>query len=120
MCNIPYIYYFINHSRTLYVNSQVRTFFAMYPDVPELALAETASRTDMQFIRWTLWVQRSVRALLPIQTGRISHAKKLIDVDVIQSILIPIARNLLQEKMSYPLTIVCILLRLCSFAFKIF
>ena len=46
--------------------------------------------------------------------------KKGQDVDVIQLILIPIARALLQEKIDYPLTIVYTPLRLCGFAYKLF
>jgi hypothetical protein len=42
------------------------------------------------------------------------------DVDAIQSILVPIARTLLQEKIDYPLTIIYISLRICGFAYKLF
>jgi hypothetical protein len=63
---------------------------------------------------------------LPIQKGKILYTKKekyyiqkhflqRMLHDAIQSILIPIARGLLEEKIAYPPTIVYIL-RLCGFA----
>ena len=73
----------------------------------------TDSNCKSDNLSWTVWVLRTVSALLPIQIGRTSHTKKLFENS-------PIARNLLQEKMNYPLTIVYIPLRLCGFAYMIF
>ena len=46
--------------------------------------------------------------------------RKGYDIDVIQAILTPISKDLLQEKIDYPLTIVYEPLRLCGFAYKLF
>ena len=42
------------------------------------------------------------------------------DLDAIESIFIPIAKDLLKKKNEYPLTIVYVPLRLCGFAYKLF
>lgn len=41
-------------------------------------------------------------------------------VDAMQAILLPIAKDLLYQKIRYPLTIIYVPLRLCGFAYKLF
>ncbi len=95
----------------------------MYPDVPVIAMTATASRTDMQFIMDSL-VLKNCKCIVANPNRKNITYKKVFgeghDVDVIQLILLPIARDLLKEKMDYPLKIVYIPLRLCGFAYKLF
>ncbi len=62
--------------------------------------------------------------LLAVQTGGTFFYRKLSrhgqGIDSIQSILMPVARSLLQEKIDYPLTVMYIPLKLCGFAYKLF
>ena len=95
----------------------------MYPDVPVLAMTATASRIDMQFIVDSLGLKNCKTIVANPDRKNIMYKKifrKGCDVDAIQSILIPIARNLLPEKIDYPLTIMYVPLRLCGFAYKLF
>ena len=82
---------------------------ARYPDVPVLAMKATASRIDMQFIMDSLGLKNCQAIVASPARKNITYKKifrKGHDVDAIQSILIAIARDLLQEKIDYLLTIV--------------
>ena len=96
---------------------------AMYPEVPVLAMSATASRIDVQFIMDSLGLKNCKDIVANPDRENITY-KKIFregnDVDAIQCILIPIARDLLQEKIDYPPTIVYVPLRLCGFAYKLF
>jgi superfamily II DNA helicase RecQ len=95
----------------------------MYPDVPVLAMTATATRNDIQCILNSLGLKKCKCIVANPDRKNITYKKifcKGKDVDAIQSILIPIARGLLEEKIAYPLTIVYISLRLCGFAYKLF
>ncbi len=81
----------------------------MYPDVPVIAMTATASRTDMQFIMDSLGLKNCKCIVTNPNRKNITYRKVFReghDVDVIQFILLPIANDLLKEKMDYPLAIV--------------
>ena len=103
--------------------SKLRVLCAMYPDVPVLAMTATANRIDMQFIMDSLGLKNCKAIVANPDRNNITYKKifrKGRDVDAIQAILTLIARDLLQEKIDYPLTIVYVPLRLCGFAYKLF
>ena len=85
-------------------------------NVPVLVMTATASQMNMQFIM--------VKAIVANPDRKNITYKKIFrkghDVDAIQYILIPLVRELLQEKIDYPLTIVYVPLRLCGFTYKLF
>ena len=103
--------------------SKLGVLCAMYPDVPVHAMTATARRTDMQFIMDSLGLKKC-KCIVANPDRKNIKFKKVFregqDFDDIQSILIPIARCLLQEKIDYPLTIIYVPFRLCGFAHKLF
>jgi ATP-dependent DNA helicase RecQ len=86
-------------------------------------MTATASRTDMQAILDSLGLKKC-RYIVANPDRKNIFYKKVFrhgqDIDAIQSILIPIAKCLLEEKIEYPLTIVYVPLKLCGFAYKLF
>ena len=96
---------------------------ALFPSVPVLAMTATASQTDLKCIQDLLGLKKC-KCIIANPDRKNIFYKKLFrsgkDVDTITSILMPMARNLLQYKSEYPLTIVYVTLRLCGFIYKLF
>lgn len=86
-------------------------------------MTATASRADINSIIESLGVKDCKYIIGNPDRKNIFYEKMFRhgqDLDAIQSILIPIAKGLLEEKNEYPLTIVYVPLRLCGFAYKLF
>ena len=85
---------------------------ALFSDVPVLAMTATASRADMKSIQDSLGL-KNCYLVVGNPDGRNITYQKLFrhgqDVDAVQSILMPIAKGLLQQKTNYPLTMIYVL-----------
>ena len=96
---------------------------ALFSEVPVLAMTATASLADIKAIQDSLGLKNCTLVVANPDRKNIVYKKVFRhgqDVDAIQSILMPIARSLLQQKIEYPLTIVYVPLKLCGFAYKLF
>ncbi|XP_028394542.1 putative ATP-dependent DNA helicase Q1 [Dendronephthya gigantea] len=96
---------------------------ALFPHVPVIAMTATASHADVKCIKDSLGLKKCKNVIGNPDRKNIYYKKVLRtghDVDTIESILMPIASDLLQQKIAYPLTIIYISLRLCGFAYKLF
>ena len=86
-------------------------------------MTATASRTDMKYIQDSLGLKNCYQVVGNPDRSNITYQKLFRhgeDVDAIQLILMPIAKGLLLQKIEYLLTIICIPLKLCGFAYKLF
>ena len=86
-------------------------------------MTATASLADIKAIQDSLGLKNCTLVVANPDRKNIVYKKVFQhgqDVDAIQSILMPIARSLLQQKIEYPLTIVYVPLKLCGFAYKLF
>ena len=86
-------------------------------------MTATATRADMNRITDSLGLKNCKYIIGNPDRKNIFYQKVFRhgqDFDAIQSILMPIAKGLLEEKNEYPLTIVYVPLRLCGFAYKFF
>lgn len=82
---------------------------ALFPDVPCLAMTATASRTDVNAIQESVGLKNCKLIVANPDRNNIYYKKVFRhgqDADAIKSILMPIAKRLLDEKSSYQLTIV--------------
>ena len=96
---------------------------ALFPDVPCLAMTATASQTDMKAIQESLGLKKCKFIVVNPDRKNIFYEKLFRhgeDADALKSILIRVAKDLLEKKNEYPITIVYVPLRLCGFAYKIF
>ena len=87
---------------------------ALFPSVPVLALSATASIKDRQVIKDTLHMINPLEVVGSLNRPNIFYEKVFrngLDVESYEEILLPIARNLLIQKIEYPLTIVYLSLR---------
>ena len=86
-------------------------------------MTATASQTDMKTIQDSLGLKQCKLIVVNPDRKNIFYEKVFIsgeDADALKSILLPIAKELLEKKNGYPITIVYVPLRLCGFAYKIF
>jgi hypothetical protein len=96
---------------------------ALFPDIPCLAMTAKANQSDMNIIKDSLGLKNCAYIVANPDRKNIFYEKFLRrgqDVDFIKSILMPIAKHLLEKKDEYPLTIIYIPLKLCGFAYKLF
>ena len=96
---------------------------ALFPEIPCIAMTATASRADMNGITDSLGLKNCKYIIGNPDRKNIFYEKVFRhgqDLDAIESILMPIAKDLLKKKNEYPLTIVYVPLRLCGFAYKLF
>ena len=110
-----------NDFRTDY--AKLGVLCALFPNVPVVAMTATASQTDIKCIQAVLGLKKCKCIIANPDRKNIFYRKLFRsgkDVDAVTAILEPIAKDLLQDKNDYPLTIVYITLRLCGFAYKLF
>lgn len=96
---------------------------AVFPNVPVLALTATANKTDITEIQCSLGLKNCVEVVVNPDRPNIyykKHFRKGNDVAAIESILMPIAKELLKSTIGYPLTIIYLSLKWCGFAYRIF
>ena len=96
---------------------------ASFPDIPVVAMTATASLSDVGKIQESLGLKKCKQVIGNPDRPNI-FSKKVFrsgrDIDAIDSILRPIANELLTSKLNYPLTIIYLPLRWCGFAYKVF
>lgn len=96
---------------------------AAFPNVPVLALTATANKADRKHIKESLGLKKCVEVVANPDRKNIFYEKYFRegqDVDAIENICRPIANDLLQSGISYPLTIIYLSLRWCGFVYKLF
>ena len=97
---------------------------ASFPDIPVVAMTATASLSDVGKIEESLGLKKCKQVIGKPDRPNIFYKKVFRsgrDIDAIDSILRPIANELLTSKLSnYPLTIIYLPLRWCGFAYKVF
>ena len=96
---------------------------ALFHYVPVLAVTATANKMDMKCIHDSLGLKKCKFLVANPDRKNIFYRKVFYpkqDAESIQLILKPIAKDLLQHKINYPLTIIYISLKLCGFAYKRF
>ena len=96
---------------------------ATFPDIPVVAMTATASLSDAVKIQESLGLKKCKQVIGNPDRTNIFY-KKIFrsgrDIDAIESILRPIAKELLTSKLDLPLTIVYLPLRWCGFAYRLF
>ena len=86
-------------------------------------MTATASRTDVQCIQDSLGLKKCKHIIGNPNRKNIFYKKVFRtgkDMNSLQTILMPIARALLEQNIDYPVTIVYIPLRLFGFAYNLF
>ena len=86
-------------------------------------MTATASKTDLGCIQNSLGLKNCHHVIANPDRKNIFYKRFFRtgqDSDAVQSILMPIARGLLEDKINYPFTIVYLPLKLCGYAYKIF
>ena len=94
---------------------------ATFPTAPVVALTATASRRDIAAIKNSLTLKNPLEVVGNPNRPNIFYKKvfrKGDDVDFFEEILYPIANELKQEKVNFPITIMYLPLRWCEFAYK--
>ena len=89
--------------------------------MPVVALTATASREDVKAIKESLNLKNPLEVIGDPNRPNIFYEKvfrKDEDVDSFEKLLMPMACELKQQRLSYPLTILYLPLKWCGFAFK--
>ena len=103
--------------------SHLAVLCATFSNVPVIAMTATATKCDREEIKRSLDIKNCSEVVgNPDRTNIVyeKHFRVGSDVDSLMSILTPMAQDLLQENICYPLTIIYIPLRWCGYAYKIF
>lgn len=96
---------------------------ATFPQVPVVALTATASKADVKEIKDSLNMKNPLEVIGDPNRANIFYEKvfrKGNDIDFFQELLRPMASELKEIKLNYPLTILYLPLKWCGFAFKFF
>ena len=96
---------------------------ASFPDIPVLAMTATASVSDIGKIKESIGLKKCKLVASNPDRSNIFYRKVFRsgkDIDAVQSILKPIANQLLTSKQNFPLTVVYLPLRWCGFAYGLF
>ena len=91
--------------------------------VSVVALAATASKTDVSVIKESLNLKKPLEVIGNPNRPNIFYKRafrKGDDVDFFTDLLKPMACELKEKEVDYPITIMCLPLRWCGFAFKFF
>ena len=94
-----------------------------FANIPVLAMTATATRQDREDIKRLLGFKQCVDVVGNPDRKTIFYEKHFrvgSDMDLLISILMPMAKSLLHDQINYPLTIVYIPLKWCGFAYRIF
>ncbi|XP_028404072.1 ATP-dependent DNA helicase Q-like 1 [Dendronephthya gigantea] len=103
--------------------SKLGALCAFFPDVPVVAMTATASHADMKCIKESLGLKKCKIVMANPDRANIFYKKVLKhgnDADAVESILIPMAKDLLRMKIEYPLTVIYISLKFCGLTYKLF
>ncbi len=96
---------------------------AVFPHVPVLALTATANKTDIKNIQCSLGLKVCIEVVVNPDRPNIyyeKHFREGNDIEAIEKIIMPIAKDLLKSTIEYPLTIIYLSLRWCGFAYRLF
>lgn len=91
--------------------------------MPVVALTATASKADVKEINDSLNMKNPLEVIGDPNRANIFYEKvfrKGNDIDFFQELLRPMASELKEMKLNYPLTILYLPLKWCGFAFKFF
>lgn len=103
--------------------SRLAMLCATFPSVPVVALTATASNKDVVAIKESLNLKNPLEVIGNPNRPNILYEKvfrKGDDVDFFEELLKPIANELKESTVTYPLTILYLPLKWCGFAFKYF
>lgn len=103
--------------------SRLAMLCATFPSVPVVALTATASNKDVVAIKESLNLKNPLEVIANPNRPNILYEKvfrKGDDVDFFEELLKPIANELKESTVTYPLTILYLPLKWCGFAFKYF
>ena len=95
----------------------------MFPMVPVLALTATANKKDREAIKLSIGISNAREVVGNPDRKNIfyeKHIRKGHNIDSIKDILLPIAEELLNKSVEYPLTIIYLPLQWCGFAYRLF
>ena len=96
---------------------------AAFPNAPVLALTATASKNDRKQIKESLGLKNFVELVANPDRKNIFYEKHFRagqDIDSIESICRPIANDLLNVAIDYPLTIIYMPLKWCGVVYRLF
>lgn len=96
---------------------------ATFPSVPVVALTATASKNDVAAIKQSLNLKTPLEVIANPNRQNIYYEKVFRqgeDVDFFDGLLKPIANQLKEDTVNYPLTVMYLPLKWCGFAFKFF
>lgn len=96
---------------------------ATFPTVPVVALTATASKKDICAISQSLNLKNPLEVIGNPNRPNIFYRKvfrKGDDIDFFEDMLKPIADDLKEQKVNYPITIIYLPLRWCGFVYKYF
>ena len=103
--------------------SQLAMLCATFPQVPVVALTATASKADVKAIKDSLNMKKPLEVIGDPNRANIFYEKvfrKGDDIEFFEELLKPMASELKEVTLNYPLTIVYLPLKWCGFAFKFF
>lgn len=96
---------------------------ATFPAVPVVALTATANRRDIEAIRQSLNLKNPLEVIGNPNLPNIFYKKVFRqgdDLDFFEVILEPMAHDLKEQKVLYPITVMYLPLRWCGYAYKYF
>ncbi len=96
---------------------------ATFPNVPVIAMIATANNIDQRQIKESLGLENCFELVANPDRSNIVCEKILRhgqDIDACENICRPIAIDLLDMKINYPLTIIYMPLKWCSFLYRLF
>ena len=103
--------------------SQLAMSCATFPSVPVVALTAMANKNDVATIKESLNLKTNLEVIANPNRPNMFYEKvfrKGEDVDFFDGLLEPIANQLREDTVNYLLTVMCLPLKWCGFAFKYF
>ena len=96
---------------------------ATFPNVPVIAMTATANNIDRMQIKESLGLENCYELVANPDRSNIFYEKIFRhgqDIDTFENICRPIAIDLLDMKINYPLTIIYMPLKWCGFVYRLF
>lgn len=96
---------------------------ATFPNAPVLALTATANKLDRKLIKESLGLKNCTELVANPDRKNIFYKKVFRegqDIDSIENICRPIANDLMNMRINYPLTIIYMPLKWCGFVYRLF
>ncbi len=96
---------------------------AAFPNVPVIAMTATTNKQDRKLIKDSLGLLDCFELVANPDRKNVFYEKFFRhgqDIDAFEDICMPIAHDVLQLKLAYPLTILYMPLRWCGFIYRLF